>query len=111
MSIQITQGDVVTLSLTAKTDGTTLFNLTGATFESYIYNEDNEIVTIANGDHTAAADQSTDTGEFTIDLDATQTASLKLGKRELVTKVTQGPTVTHFHGVDAVEVLPPLPRY
>ena len=110
MAIKITQGDSITMNLTATTDGSTLFDLTGAVFTSQVIGKANdEIVEFADSKHTEAADQTADKGEFTLTLSATDTALLKVGKRDLLTKVVQGATVTHFHGIDAVEILAARP--
>lgn len=93
--ITITQGDTAILNLTAQNKAGQKHDLTGATFETKIKG--------ASGDNTFAdvkhAIVSAVDGTYTLTLSATDTAAILAGQsRELVTKVTQGTSVKHFHG-------------
>lgn len=109
-TVTITQGDTPTITLTAQTGSGTNFDLTGATFQTQILGPNGTIATFANSKHTADPDQTTNTGKFTLTLTAADTALIGVGvDREIVTKVTQGSSVTYFHGVKVLTVLPNKP--
>jgi hypothetical protein len=102
----ITQGDTPTLTLIAKSDADTKINLTGATFDTMFLKNDGTTLTIANSAHTAAADQVTDKGEFTLVLTAAETAVLKIGTTlNFRTKITIGASILHVHGSGILKVL------
>ena len=103
-NITITQNDAVTLSLSAKR-GSAAFDLTGASFETKLLKADGTEVTITDGSHTADPDQVANKGKFTLSLTQAQTIDLKIGKgQSILTKVTQGSTVVHFHGIGVLTV-------
>jgi hypothetical protein len=104
--IELTQGQSTQLVLTAQVgDGSTGFDLTAATFETKIKKKSGTYETIPNSQHAADADQVTNKGNFTVSLLTTDTLSLKLGVRDIVTKVTQGSEVTYFHGTGILNVV------
>ena len=93
MAIEITQGDKLSITLTAP--GTTL---TGATLTTVFQKADGTTLSIANASHTLA-DQSSFVGRFQVALSATDTASLPVGPgQSFYTKVDFTTTITHFHG-------------
>ncbi len=94
--INVTQGDTATLTLYAKSGVGEFHDLTGASFETKIKKTDGTFLTLANSVHTADGNQTTNKGKFTLALSAADTAALAAGVREIVTKVTQTPSVVHF---------------
>lgn len=105
--LKITQGDYVVLNFTAQNGTGTAHNLTGATFETKIMGSDGALDTFNNGHHAIV---SAANGTFTLTLSESETALLKLGAREIVTKVTQGGHALHFHGKGALVVQPADPE-
>lgn len=109
----VTQGDTALFSLRAVT-GKTLaaFDLTGATFQSYLKAADGSVLALDNGHHAANGDQVNHKGQYTLSLSTVETAELALSPTktsqlyQVVTTVTQGGTVTTFHGA----ILSVLPR-
>jgi hypothetical protein len=100
MSIVITQGDELSLTLTC-----TDHDLTGATLTTYLPKTDGTTLTLANGVHTIDADQVTNKGKFTVALTAAETALLKEGAyQDIITKVSQGGTIRHYHGKGLLQV-------
>jgi hypothetical protein len=96
----ITQGDVVTVSLTCSGH-----NLTGATMTTILPKGDGTDLTIANAQHTKDADQVANPGLFTIDLTEAQTKLLKEGDgQNIITKIVQGSDTIHFHGSAVLNV-------
>jgi hypothetical protein len=104
--IKITQGDQATLQLTAENGEGVAHNLTGATFETKIIGTSGT-QTFANAKHaiTSAA-----AGTFTLTLDEADTVLLKLGKRDIVTKVTQSSNDVYFHAYSIIQVLQATPE-
>lgn len=106
----ITKGDTAVLQLTATDGDGNPVDLTGATFSTKIKGPSGSDVTFANAKHAADPDQNANKGKFTLSLDATDTESLEASdNKEIVTKVTQGSTVTQFRGV-ILNVLPAEPQ-
>lgn len=99
--INITQGDALSLVLRIPDQ-----DLTGATLTTAFTNDDNTTLSIANGAHTIDADQSANTGQFSVALTALQTASLKRGRSSIVTKVVQTGVTRQFKGTDILAVEP-----
>jgi hypothetical protein len=95
--IGVTQGDNCNLQLVAST-GAGLHDLTGAVFETKVRGSD-EVLTIADGQHTADADQVANKGKFTIALQTAVSSELARGATPFVVKVTQGTAIMHFHGI------------
>lgn len=94
-----TKGDNSALLLKATTDGTTPWNLTGATLVSTFEKWDGGTIVIANGDHsvTSAAN-----GEYQINWDSTDTELLKAREKAVFkTEITQSGT-THTVWFDCV---------
>lgn len=86
--VTITQGDDVTINMLATIDGSSPMDLTGATLSSTLVASDESIVSVFNSSHTIA-NQTTNTGEFSIFLDRTTTALLMLGAAQnIVTKAS-----------------------
>lgn len=108
--ITITQGDTATLQLESVVgDAKAPLDLTGATFTTEIKKNDGTIATFANGQHTANADQTGHRGQFTLALTSSDTTTLMLGSREVLTKVVISGVTTQFHGVAILSVLSSLP--
>jgi hypothetical protein len=106
--LKVTEGDALTLALRAKTGSSSYLDLTAAVFETKLVGKTG-IKTIGDSSHVKAADQVANPGRFTLALTAAETADLKLGARkEIITKVTQGSSVLHFHGV--IEILDDQPQ-
>ena len=107
MAIVIFRGEDPTLTITVKSDGTTGFNLTGATMETrFLKKGDKTELILGNGVHTLDADQSANPGKFTLALNSTDTESLKLGKPlKIIISVTISSKVTKFE-VSDLEVKP-----
>lgn len=94
-----TKGDDTPLLLQATTDGSTAFNLTGATLETTFRKSDGSELVIANGSHsiTSAAN-----GQYQVNWTAANTLTLKAEERAVFkTKITQASIVTTiwFDGV------------
>lgn len=108
--ITISQGDTVTLQLTAANGDGVEVDLTGATFTTQIRSPNGVLLTIPNADHTADPDQVANTGEFTISLTSAQTKALELGRdKEIVTKIVQGGSTIHYHAENILTVLNNFP--
>jgi hypothetical protein len=96
MSIVITQGDALSITLTC-----TGMDLTGATITTRFKaaDPDSGDIVIANSAHTPDADQVTHLGKVVVALSAAETALMAIGtEQEIITKVVQGASVVHFHG-------------
>lgn len=72
----ITQGEAPTLTLTATTDGSTAFDITGASIQTKFEKSDGTELTVDNSAHSIITAAS---GIYTVDLTAVQTALLKVG--------------------------------
>src|SRR5687768_10452354 len=100
MAITLTQGDQIDLNLICKNH-----DLTGATLTTTFRRKDGRDLVIASGQHTVNADQTTNRGAFVLELTADDTAEMADGTNlDMITKVTQGSTVIHFHGTDILTV-------
>ena len=97
--INITQGDVVTLSLRCPDH-----NLTAATLTTVFQKADGTYLQIEDAEHTIDADQVTNEGVFTVDLTADDTEEIKVGRSTIVTKVEQAGVVRQYHGNDIMLV-------
>jgi hypothetical protein len=109
--VVITAGDRVVLDLTLLGDDGLPASLTGATFETKVLGYSGSPVVIPNSQHVAATDQVASKGKATLTLLAANTTAFKnQGARlEIITKVTIGSDVLHFHGKAALQVLSNLP--
>lgn len=99
--LKITQGDTATLILFAKNGQAELQDLTGAVFETKLVLEDQsttQFLVLDNSAHTAAADQVANKGKFTLDISAADSALIKPGVREVVTKIVQGSSTIYYRG-------------
>jgi uncharacterized protein (DUF4213/DUF364 family) len=93
VAIVITQGDKLSVTLTCPST-----TLTGATLTTVFPKSDGTTISIANSAHTLA-NQTTNVGQFSIALTATETAAMPAGPNQsFYTKVDVGTTITHFHG-------------
>jgi len=107
--LKISQGDTAVFQLTAKSAGLPI-DLTGAVFVSEIRGPGGEVKLFGNSQHTAAPNQTTNKGQFTLSLSVNDTLSLEVGQgKELITKIVQGANTTYFHGVNILTVLPNVP--
>lgn len=105
MSIQITQGDDVTLRLQATNGEGTALDLTGATLTTYLAKTDGTQLEISNGSHTLE-NQATNTGWFTVSISAALTATLQRGtNQDIITKIVQSGLAMHVHGEEVLTVL------
>lgn len=98
MSVIIFRGEDPTLTITVTTDGSTGFNLTGATMETRFQKKSpGQELILANSAHTLDGDQSTNPGKFTLALTADQTETLKIGEDLVVViAATISSAVTKF---------------
>jgi len=106
--ITFTQGDTATLNLTAQ-DGTTgaPFDITGATFTSYILGPGGVVVSFPNSQHTIVT---ANLGQFTLALGTTDTAACNVGpNKDILTKIVQSGSTIYFRANGIVQVLPPVP--
>lgn len=108
----VTQGDQFNLAFTAMSDKTTEMDLTGASLETKI-KATTGYVTIADEDHTIDPDQTADgnRGKFVVLMSAANSALLNAAdSKDVITKVTQGSSITHLHGTDLLDVIasPPV---
>lgn len=91
--ITLTQGDAVTVTLTCPG-----LDLTGAVLTTNFRTDAADVV-IPNVQHTIDPDQSANKGKFTLALQASDTNQMAIGTElSIITTVTQGPSVIHFHG-------------
>lgn len=108
--IQFTQGDVVTLQLTATDGNGNPVTLTGASFTTQIKGPNGSIISFPNGQHTANADQVNYTGQFTLALSATDTANCGLGaNKEIITQVLISSSPIYYRAFNILTVLPNVP--
>jgi hypothetical protein len=109
-AIVVSQGDSPTLGLVAMANGSP-FNLTGATFTTFITEPNGSgVYSIPNSQHTANADQVNNTGFFIIALQAADTESLGLGpNKEILTEAVISGNTYYFHGLGILTVLPNVP--
>jgi hypothetical protein len=108
--LTITQGDVVTLNLTAINNGVT-FDLTGAIFTTTVRGPGGVIRVFPNSQHTANPNQTTHKGEFQLALSSADTASLVVWEGlEILTKVVIGSAILYFHGRHLLNVLSNQPQ-
>lgn len=97
--IIISQGDDAILSLVAEINNGVLYDLTGATFQTQMKGGNGVIVTFPNGQHTPNPDQTNFTGQFSLALSDTDTASIQFGNfQDIVTRIVIGGVVIYFHG-------------
>jgi hypothetical protein len=100
--IQFTQGDTAVLTLTAKDGDGNPFNITGATFTTYIKGSNGVQNSFPTGQHTIV---DAPNGIFTLSLSATDTPKCGLGpNKTVITKIVQGSSVVHFRGVGILTV-------
>ena len=98
MAVVIFRGEDPTLTLTATTDGSTGFSLTGATLETRFQKKvQGQELILANSAHTIDGDQGSNPGKFKLALTAAQTETLKLGEDlRVVVAATISNKVTKF---------------
>ncbi len=107
--LTLTQGDTALFALIAESNDGTLFDLSGSVFTGYIRGPQGDVEQFANAKFTAAADQTTNKGEFTFALTAADTNLLEPGRgKEIMVKVVQGPSTKYFRG-KLLDVLPSFP--
>ena len=104
--IKLSQGDYAILNFTLQRGSGSAHDLTGATFESKIYGSDGALDTFNNAHHAIV---SASAGTMTLTLSEAETAALKVGRREVVMKVTQSAHDKFFHGV--IEVIKGVPEF
>lgn len=107
----VTQGDTPTFTMTLQTGAGANYDLTGGAFQTQILGKNGTVVTLGNSAHTPDPDQVTNKGKLLIALTAANTLALLVGpEHEIVTRVTQGGTVTFFHAKNVLTVLPQRPE-
>ena len=105
-NIRITQGEDAVLNLTATTGAGAAFDLSGATFTSYITGAKGSVNSFSNSKHAIV---SAAAGTFTLTLTETDTALISVGiNKEILTKVVQGTTTTYLRAqiLDVKAALP-----
>ena len=108
-TVSVTQGDTPTLEFVAAVDGVPV-DLTGAVFTTSVLVEDGETLTFPDGQHTAAPDQATNPGEFSLELTADDTNAIPVGtNKEVITKVVIGSVTVHYVGQNLLDVLSATP--
>lgn len=108
--LRISQGDTVTFQFTARNGLGQAVDLTGAVFTTFIQGPLNVPVSFPNSQHTAAPNQVTNKGMFTLDLSAMDTASLALGRDlEIVTQIVISASTVYYHGENILTVLQNVP--
>lgn len=108
--IDFTQGDVVVLELIATDDQGNPFSLTGASLSTQILGP-NTVgpVVFDNSQHTIA-DQSTNTGQFSLALATDDTADCGEGEhKQILTTATISGVITTFRGVNLLTVYVAVP--
>lgn len=108
--IEFTQGDTVTLELIATDDYGVPVDLTGAVFVTQILGPNTAgPIIFGNGQHTAA-DQSTNRGQFSLALTASNTAACGEGQhKQILTEVLISGVYTYFRGDNILTVYPNVP--
>ncbi len=108
--LEITQGDTGLFNLKAVNGpDAEAVDLTGAVFETRIKGTEGDVV-LPNENHTAAANQTTHRGEFTLAFEDTDSQAMKLGVgKEIVTKITVGASIVYFHGMQVLTVIQKAP--
>lgn len=104
---EITRGDRVVLPFYFYDGEGSLVDLSGASFESYMYGSDGLLDTFSNSQWAADPDQVANKGLARLTLSTTNTTELGLGLKEIVTKVTQSTYPFHYRG--QILVKSPLP--
>lgn len=105
--LQFTQGDAITLNMTAQDGNGNPINLTGATF-STTFKGTSGTVTVPNGQHTVV---NAALGTYNIALAAADSAQIGVGpNKEIVTTITQSGLPIYFHGKRILTVLPAAPE-
>lgn len=84
-------------------------SLTGATITSKMVGTAG-VVSIASSSHVPDADQVANIGKCILTLTSAEIAALKLGVRDIKSKVVQGSVTLTYTAVKAVEVLPETPE-
>ncbi len=107
--LEFTQGDDIVVQLKAMANKTDAFDLTGATLESSLHGTSGT-VTIDTVDHTVDSDQVANKGVFTVRVRIAATLAFNVATlKDWITKITQGSTVRHVHGIDLVNVYSATP--
>lgn len=110
-TIEFTQGDTATLGLIATNDTGLPVDLTGASLSTQILGP-NSIgpITFGNGQHTIA-DQTTNRGEFSLALAASDTGDCGEGQhKQIITQATISGDITYFRGNNLLTVYPAPPE-
>lgn len=89
----ITQGDRAVLQFQLLDGPDDPHDLSGASYETKIMGSDDAVDTFDNSHHSTPY---SDQGRMTLTLTPAETAALKVGLREVVTKVTQASNPIHF---------------
>lgn len=106
----ITIGDSVDFQFLAVTGLGVPFDLTGATFTTFIRGPLGTVVEFDNSAHTIAVNQVTNRGQFALALTEEDTEMLAPGAdREVITQVVQGESTIYFHGVNLLNILVNVP--
>lgn len=109
--ITFSQGDAITLNLTAVDGNNSPINLNGASFQTQIRGPQGALVTIGNSAHTANSDQVNFKGQFTVALTSLNTKACDVGSpKDIVTQVTLSGSPIYYHGVGVLQVLQPFPQ-
>lgn len=106
--LSFTQGDQVTLSLTAQDSSGNPINLTSATFSTQMLGANGAgPVTFGNSKHAIV---SATLGQFTITLAPSDTQSVGYGgNKDILTQITQSGSPMYIRGVGILTVNPPAP--
>lgn len=108
--IVFTQGDTAVLELLATDGNGNPVNLTGAAFITMIKGPQGQIVSFPNSQHTVNPDQVNFTGQFSLNLAATDTAQCAVGlAKEIITKIQISSSTIYFRGPNQLEVFLPIP--
>lgn len=109
-TVQITQGDNVSLILTAVDGNGIPVDLTGATFVSTMSAPLGEYVQIPTDQHVANPDQVNFKGQFTLTLTIDNTMAISAGlHKELLTSITSGGATVYFRGFNLMNVYSAVP--
>lgn len=108
--IKFTQGDTVSLKLTATDGQGNPIDLTGATFSTTMRGFDGAVITFPNSQHTADPDQINNKGQFVLALSSTDTNNVPAGiNKEIITLITIGLTQINYRGPNILTVVTAIP--
>lgn len=108
--LKVTQGETASLQMIAVFGNGIPFDLTGAVLTSSVRGVNGFPVEFGNSKHVVNPDQIAYRGQFSLNLDAADTAAIPPDpNKEIITKVVKGSTILYFRGPSLLSVYYPVP--